>query len=86
MVELEGLDLKDSYLDPLNLIREITPRSSKVRYDKMFLMTIFFPAADKPGPWRAACLPLPPARVRQDDCCGAEGKESAQDGPDRAVR
>ena len=31
MLELEGLDLKDSSVNPLHLIREITPRSSKVR-------------------------------------------------------
>ena len=46
MVELEGLDLKDSSLSPLHLIKEITPRSSKVRADKMFLMATFFPLAD----------------------------------------
>ena len=46
LVELEGLDLKDSSLKPLHLIREITPRSSKVRSDNMFLMAIFFPLAD----------------------------------------
>ena len=34
MVELEGLDLKDSSLNPLHLEREITPRSSKVRAKK----------------------------------------------------
>ena len=46
MVELEGLDLKDGSLNPLHLVREITSRSSKVRADKMPLVTIFFPLAD----------------------------------------
>ena len=30
MVEMEGLDLKDSTLSPLNLERDIAPRGSKV--------------------------------------------------------
>ena len=46
MLELEGLDLKDSSLNPLRLVREITPRSSKVKADKIPLVTIFFPSAD----------------------------------------
>ena len=46
MVELEGVNLKDSSLNPLHLVREITPRSSKVRADKTPLGTILFPLAD----------------------------------------
>jgi hypothetical protein len=46
MVELEGLNLKDSSLNPLHLVREITPRSSKVRADKMFLKIMYSSSAD----------------------------------------
>ena len=46
MVELEGLNLKDSSLNPLHLERELTPRSSKVISYTKFLMVIHSSSAD----------------------------------------
>ena len=85
MVEMEGLDLKDSSLSPLNLERDITPRGSKVSEILIHCLNFNFSIVEQPRAGRTPDLSLPPAGSKAYYSCGAEGKESAQDGPDWTI-
>ena len=76
MLEMENLNLKDSEVTPLSLIRDIAPRSMKVNIEVLivFHLTWYLPA-EGPGKGRDLGLSLPPASGRQTHGGRPEGPE-----------
>ena len=88
MLEMENLDLKDSEVCPLSLIRDIAPRSMKVAVKtlKKWKHKLIAVSAEGSGPRRAASVCVSPAGRRQTHRGDPQGQEPPQDGYHRHVR
>ena len=87
-VPIEELDIEEGSLTPIMLMKEITPRCSKVNKQPQgtnFLI-IFYLVVGSPRTWRASGLSLSPTRIRKSHCGGSEGEKSSQDGHNRIQR
>ena len=86
-VPIEELDIEEGSVTPLMLMKEVTPRCSKVNnYPAMNQFSDNILVVGGARTWRASCLSLSPTRIRKSHCGGSEGEKSSQDGYYRILR